>query len=792
MTPQVGVDGLAQCAGALAVNQVHHGLAVHHRMVDELVGLHQGLFHSHTQQVDLHAGLALHPLHGCAAGLGLGFAVVCRFFQLVRRFQVAQRHLGFQDACPHLHQAVAVRQAHHGGGLLDIGNDHLLAHLHLLEGHELLDHIMHHVGLAVQALGLLAGDLPGPGGALGSAGLFVLLQLAQLIGETVGLVLHLLGHLAGLQACGLQLGLALLDQCVVFLAGGFQLVFGFGFRLFRLVLAGLQLQLQVVQLGQHAVQPLVVVGQVGLRPLDHPGRYAQLLADQEGVGFARYAHAQLVGGAQALHIELTTGVHHAGSLQREDLHLGIVGSGHDQGALDTQLLDDAHRQRRALGGVGARAQLVQQDQGVFVGVVQNAGDLFHVAREGGQALLDALLVADVHQILTEHADGALLMSRDQQAVLCHGAQKARGFQGNGFTAGVGAGDDQGVVLLAQSHVHRNHLVLVDQGVAGLFQIEPHAVRHLWHVGLLFQRQTGLGQQHVDVQHGLVAEIEHRLDGGHLVGEGGQNALDLAFLLAAQLHDLGVGLHHRRGLHEHGGTAGGHVVDDAAHFAPVLSLDRHHEAAVTQRDHRVLQKLIGGAVFDDGIQLVPDGIFHCPDLAPDVKQGVAGGVRHFLRRQNRAGDVLFQSGLGGQGIEQIIHRQHVVLGDVIPADQVLEVAQRTGHLQQLRHREDTAFQRPVHHLVHTLHPAKARAAVFQQQSIDGIGLGEGVAHLFHGLEGVLLQQQSARLRADRKLGCPIQNLFQLQRFQITFFHGLLLITISKKTALRSAEHGMHKI
>ena len=96
----------------------------------------------------------------------------------------------------------------------------------------------------------------------------------------------------------------------------------------------------------------------------------------------------------------------------------------------------------------------------------------------------------------------------------------------------------------------------------------------------------------------------------------------------------------------------------------------------------------------------------------------------------------------------------MLGDVVPADQILEVTQRTGHLQQLCHRKDTAFQSPVYHLVHTLHPTEPGTAVLQQQAVDGIGLGEGVPHLFHGLEGILLQKQGTRLRADRKLSCPI--------------------------------------
>src|SRR5699024_495714 len=90
---------------------------------------------------------------------------------------------------------------------------------------------------------------------------------------------------------------------------------------------------------------------------------AQLFADEEGVGLARDADAQLVGGPQGVQVEFAAGVDHPGGLEGKDFQFGIVGGGHQQDAAAAQVLDDGHRKGCALGGVGAGAQLVQQDQG---------------------------------------------------------------------------------------------------------------------------------------------------------------------------------------------------------------------------------------------------------------------------------------------------------------------------------------------------------------------------------------------------------------------------------------------
>ena len=88
-----------------------------------------------------------------------------------------------------------------------------------------------------------------------------------------------------------------------------------------------------------------------------------------------------------------------------------MGGGHQQHAAAAQFFNDGHSQRGTLGRVGTGTQLVQQHKGVRHGQLQNAGDLFHMAGEGGKALLDALLIADVHEEFVEDTDLTALIRR---------------------------------------------------------------------------------------------------------------------------------------------------------------------------------------------------------------------------------------------------------------------------------------------------------------------------------------------------------------------------------------------
>ena len=307
-----------------------------------------------------------------------------------------------------------------------------------------------------------------------------------------------------------------------------------------------------------------------------------------------------------------------------------------------------------------------------------------MAGEGGQALFNALFIADIHQVFIKMADGTAFVRRDQEAVLGHRVQQAGRFDADGFAAGVGAGDDKGIIFFAQGNIHGHDLFLVDQRVAGFFQCKAAAIVHLRHKGVLLHRKASFGQQQVNLQHSVIAVAELRLQRCHLAGERRQNAGDFLLLLGVQLHNAGVGFHHSGGLHKHGGASGGNIVDDAADFAAVLGTNRHNIAAVADGNHSILQKFVGGRVFDDGIQLGADAVLRRADLAAQVAQGDGGGIGHFFRRNDALADLLFQHRLRSQGKEQIIGGQHIVVGQAVPLGQAGKIAQRCSNFQQLAH------------------------------------------------------------------------------------------------------------
>ena len=162
--------------------------------------------------------------------------------------------------------------------------------------------------------------------------------------------------------------------------------------------------------------------------IDDVLRDAQLGADKECVGLTGHADAQLIRRHQRFYVEFTAGVDDTGRFQRVNFHFGVVGGSHQQAALAAQLLQDADSQRSTLGGVSTGPQFIQQGQRAVPGQLQNAADALHMAGEGGQALFDALLVADVYQVFPKAADNAALVCWNQEAVLRHGVEQTCRFQ----------------------------------------------------------------------------------------------------------------------------------------------------------------------------------------------------------------------------------------------------------------------------------------------------------------------------------------------------------------------------
>ncbi|GBD15934.1 hypothetical protein HRbin26_00829 [bacterium HR26] len=138
-------------------------------------------------------------------------------------------------------------------------------------------------------------------------------------------------------------------------------------------------------------------GRVEVTPglLDHRLVEAQAPRDDQRIRLPRHAGDQPVGGYERLQVELHARVLQPGHGVGERLQLGVVSGHHAKDAQFEETGEDRPGQRRALLGIGAGRQLVEQYQAVGVGAAQRGHDPGHVGGERRETLLDALLVADV-------------------------------------------------------------------------------------------------------------------------------------------------------------------------------------------------------------------------------------------------------------------------------------------------------------------------------------------------------------------------------------------------------------
>ena len=106
-------------------------------------------------------------------------------------------------------------------------------------------------------------------------------------------------------------------------------------------------------------------------------------------------------------------------------------------------LQQGRRQGRALAGIGACPHLIEKHQrrdGPLLQRVQDATDPLHMTAEGGEALLQGLLITDVRQHLGAPWKRRLTGTGKKHARASHEGRKADAFQGHGLAAGVGPRD----------------------------------------------------------------------------------------------------------------------------------------------------------------------------------------------------------------------------------------------------------------------------------------------------------------------------------------------------------------
>jgi len=534
---------------------------------------------------------------------------------------------------------------------------------------------------------------------------------------------------------------------------------GLPVRLFR-QLALLFGDLSVIfGVGDHVFEADLLLAQPVAGALDQVFGEPQLSRDLKGVGLARHADGQPVRGPKRLHIELHRRVLDAPGGQREGLELGVVGGRKRCGLHRQQVLQDRHRQRRALGRVGARAQLVEQHQRSGRDVFQDLDDVRHVGRERGERLLDGLLVADVGEHFVEDCKLGAEVRGHTEARLCHQRHEPHRLHRDGLAAGVGAGDDERRKLAAHPQVDGHHLRGVDQRMPPRDDVDAPLGVQLWFHRLHLAAEECLGEDHVELRQDVQVvydEVGVRRDLG---GERGQDALDLLFLLRRPLLQVVARLHHRHRLDEQRRAACGLVVNQPGDIGAALGLDRQHIAAVALGDDGVLQ-ILGLLAPQKGVQLFAHPVSEEAKVTPDVVELGAGAVGDLILGQNGVEDGLLKLPVGVQVRRQLRQKRRVlpVSDDGLPHQarglERLRDVQKRLRRQRTARRGDLDEARHVRKILH-----RRPAGVGH----DGTGLrGLTLPHAHH----LLVAGGHQRLRA-----LPAQ-FGQAQRRQLVAYLGKL--------------------
>ncbi|MPN46934.1 hypothetical protein SDC9_194533 [bioreactor metagenome] len=128
-----------------------------------------------------------------------------------------------------------------------------------------------------------------------------------------------------------------------------------------------------------------------------------------------------------------------------------------------------YRERRALHGVGASAELVEKHHRLIVRRFQHLHYIDRVRRKRGQVLLYALLVADVGQNARKHGHSAAVSRGYVQSALRHQRQQTHGLERHCLSSGVRAGYEKRVEFYAELNVYRHRGIAVEQRMTGAAQ-----------------------------------------------------------------------------------------------------------------------------------------------------------------------------------------------------------------------------------------------------------------------------------------------------------------------------------
>ena len=334
---------------------------------------------------------------------------------------------------------------------------------------------------------------------------------------------------------------------------------------------------------------------------------AQPLRGLDAGGRPRHSEPQLIVGNQRHFIHAGRCIQHAGSIGGVDLERRVVRGDQRPRTRGEKKAGHCDGESRAFFRIGGRSQLVQQHQRIRIRKPREAIEVGDVRGEGRQRCLNGLRVANVgEEGVKDRKTGS--GGGDRQPCLRHHGQQRRSLERNGFSACVGAADNELAVFVGQLQREGNNArvmpgagraqTLLQQRMPRCFEVHD-VGRHGGGHAVVVACEAGASLQAVD--QGEHARAFHQRLGvaAHLAGEGDKDAVNLALLLFQQSDQFVVLLDGFQRLHINSEARRACPVHYARDAPLELCANGNHEAVAANGDDIVLRGAVRGELAQRG-------------------------------------------------------------------------------------------------------------------------------------------------------------------------------------------------
>ena len=242
----------------------------------------------------------------------------------------------------------------------------------------------------------------------------------------------------------------------------------------------------------------------------------------------------------------------------------------------------------AFGRIRSGTEFIEEHQTGIIRLIQNGNNVGHVGGKGTEALLNALLIADIGKYFFKNSQLRTVGGGNMKPALSHDGKQADGLQRYGFSAGIGAGDHQKVKIFSQLQGDGNDLFRIKKRVASMVDPQESAGVKLRLRTMIIAGKLRFREYKVQVGQQLQIRFQIKGLGSGLAAQGCENGLDLFLFLDFQLPKLIVQADHSHRLNKISRTGSRLVMNHAGDLALVLGFYRETVASVSGGDDCVLK------------------------------------------------------------------------------------------------------------------------------------------------------------------------------------------------------------